>query len=847
MKRVCVFAFALLYASGVLADATSLVGRWETPGKNIVEIRAEGGQFRGHIVKLDEGAAAVGFQDEEIILDGITLSGDVVRFDVSVRVDDPAQKNCAPRKQPFEGRLSGDTITGRLQKSHFSGCDLVLDKGNDDLVYRRESVSCLDVPDPDVYRLAAFGDHTEISIDATSDDPLGKADSNVAVKLTAGLSPFRRGEVQWRVYRDNPKLDTNYYTEADNDGVAKLEFVMLPNGTFAPTMQIRERPGVTLPPGDYEVEATAPQLNVKAPVKFKARLRRSGVLLSFTEPAGDGAGYVSEQLLDDSERTRFAVEVIDFSTDPPSESCSVTIRSIGADGKVYDSIELTVPQSSTPGVYRNPSGPVTAYPGKVRPGLDALRKTLLLPPAQLAMRVEAESKRSDVTAKNRLVIYKDPDAAVHEALRQTLLEYQKSLAELRAATEDLKPEQNAVLTEKERLVKRALELLDDPQLGPTSSVTGERNPLGQWLVAREYIRLLSQSGKPTRDTRPCKFRFSRYNEDGPDLRCQTAQEAAAVREAERQLYTRQEKTLAENARQLLAGLRAAPGMLQAAVKQYIAAPVLSAYILVTGLTLEGEDAETIDRILAGIDVASFVLHSPPRTRVTKRIGPKRQRLRAIFEEANEIVRKGGFQKVGKAELALAKDLSRFERAGEKVVDRILGSRMPDSLKVSMLEAHQQIWDSNVAQNLRERLLKTPKGNANRDVGLLVHWLKELKHRVLNDELVKLGKAELVEKGPRGGTRYRYKTPSGKTMESLIEWKIPGSDRQVDFGLVDHTNKTIKIVDYTHSPSPAHLRKGQLYQTLMENLQEFKGFKVSYCEQYWSPDAKRFIENVTARF
>ena len=830
------------------------------PGKHY-EIRGATQPYDGYLVHAAEQAVSVGFREGDKILDTIQATTDMkVTFRVARRVADPALRDKCPLEPgAFTGTLSSDglTIDGEVKAKKYeilSGQVVTCKTGDNEEISHftltRLPASCpANIPDYQIFKITMKGQDS-ITVQASSEDPLGDKDSVLAVRLeTLSASAVTNDEIAWRVKNTKFNLEATYYTPTTApDGIAKLEFIMLPNGQFAPANQLRIRPELTLPPGTYEVTPSAPTRGVTESLKFTAELKVAGVLINFTTAAGEGAEIISEVIFQDEMKPRasFAIEVVAPELPDSVTTLPVTLSSRSLDGKEYKTTTVELPWKAS-GLFKDDTGPIAVYPGRIRDITDTVRSVIRVPDEEVSTIVATVEIGGTRTTKT-LRVYGSYLSAEKQLIRETLNEYKQTFAQLlEPGYATLTNKQEAAVKEKQRLTDQALRMMDDSRLMEINSVTGHVNDvLANVTIAKEYLSLLKKNTDPPPASPEKVFDFALTPLEGTTipLSYRSQEERQALDRAQVFYQRKRQENREAVARQQMAELAAAPSKLKASVAAIIASPAYSAYVLVYGSTLDGQDAELIDRVMAGIDVASFVLHTPPRLRVLRRLSQKYAEVRAVLEEAKSLLGRG-FQ-VEKGDYGLVQVKRRLEKAGDALVTKLLKSSLTDEEKARQLTVLERIWDSKIAAKVQLELAGLPAGTMKRDIGALEHLLKRYQATEYLEGEVAKELAQRVEPG-----RYRKSiTLGGSTHveEEMVEWTIPNSGgKRIDHGQANYAEKWVRVNDYTYEKTPAHLRKGQAYVESIKKMPEFKDFDVHYCEYYWSEKDGRFVDNLAARF
>ncbi len=866
------------------ADETAILGRWVTPGGNSVLIaRSSGGTLEGRLVEIAEAQQAFGFKEQDLALKGFAITGTAVAFDVAVRIDEADRKDCEVKYQRFSGTLAAGNMTGTLPKAHFEGCALIAEDGTDAMTYTRSPpLECLALPDnKPIFRIARHGPQA-VTAEASIGSPLAEQAPTVAVDTVAPMlgapTAVSGAEVEWQLKRGDSVYVT-YYTDSGDDGIAQLQFVLLPDGGFAPAFQMRQKPG-TVPAGKYSVVARIPSLATPDPVlrpgqvapdpappaTFDLELKRNGVLLNFL----DETGSTPVSLLSWPEpmpgrspwaKPAFRLELADFNATDDAPEKTVTLTSYDGNA-VVETRDFALKRKGL-GIYRFDGRAITAaFPplGGVKIPHPLAQEIYVA--HQPVTRIEASYAGAVV---NTLKLYDDVHTIHRERIKQILDRYQQTIDGIRASAHVKGPEQLAALAYKQSLIDRARQAVDNPKLALESSA-----PI---LAAEAFMSQLSSKGPfPPADAAVSRFVWQSRGAgsesiQNPDmslmmdiLDVRTAQERAALANAERQYWSNVEQNYVETAAALQHALGldielppdTDPAARQAAIEALLGNAVITigkglasiafakelgliygAFVLATGTTLDGEDAGIVDYLSAGLDVASFDVHTGPSEWIAKGISRKVRRLEEIRSVAAGVALAAGRANAVFEDLRYASQVVRMKNG--------LMSEIWTIAKNANLTIEEQVRqvstlmtripNPEVAKLMSAEFATIP-GVLNRDIGLLLHRQKNLETRAFLDLMATAGKVTVV-----GAGRYQWKAVVNgveATYDEFSEFKVGGSRIDGALAKVSKTESFTLIRDMTTRLTDEHWAKGEGYKTLMETLVPgLKGVPASYCEYYWT--------------
>jgi hypothetical protein len=351
------------------------------------------------------------------------------------------------------------------------------------------------------------------------------------------------------------------------------------------------------------------------------------------------------------------------------------------------------------------------------------------------------------------------------------------------------------------------------------------------------------------------------------------QEHTALRLAQKALEISHDRLLEQMATELDFQLRNGPQMLKYALQEAAAAPLLEGYALVWGVTLDGNDLDPVDRLFAGLDLAQFVLNSPPSVQIGKRLALKETILRDVKKFAEKFGLKIGEPRhalVADVDYRLARLAQRMERArGSEALATVYSGSMATGLKERLRAAAEHIAGYRVIASLETRLAEEAasasmnpnlahqvSGDIRMRIGILEHAAKRYESIAYWENEVASGRA--VAHADEFG-RYRALTADGKLSktEELIEWRIPETKKRIDTGLINHEEKSVCIIDRAAQYTEGHYGKGNAsppgsslgaapnlstpqndYKSLVQKV--FPDYKITYFEYYWDEKAGDFV-------
>jgi hypothetical protein len=385
-------------------------------------------------------------------------------------------------------------------------------------------------------------------------------------------------------------------------------------------------------------------------------------------------------------------------------------------------------------------------------------------------------------------------------------------------------------------------------------------------VAAAYIRLIQQRMTAPPPVVKGKYAFV----TNPVVMADTTRDLPYESQAELAMLKRANKQLERDRTRLVTGvlnemaqqLYATPGGMKVALKTAIAAPAYALYTAVYGMTIDGEDADLLDRIFAGLDFAQFVLMSPPGVQIAKKMSLKQTILNSVEGFAKKYGLKPGVKGqplMAEREFRVARLVERLGTAGDAIVARLYNANLAPDVKDRIRAQLERIGNSKVAANIRAKLAllaeTSQAANLRRDIGLIDHWIKQQESLAWWENEVAQGRAQKI-----GNGRYRsgVRDAAGKFVpgkhEELVEWTITGSRKRIDTGLVNHEQKTVCIVDKAAQMDTVHINKGDIldktkidpkdpltgkrYVDLVSKA--YPGYAVKYVEYYWDEKAGDFV-------
>lgn len=869
-------------------DETSLYGLWSTPGGNVVDIRPEPqGLLQGTLVHVGSEGQALGFARGDPALRRFRL-GDpaTVAFEISTRAT-AGDSGCPPPDWlPFEGSMVGpDSIVGDVIAPQFeivaaSGRCREVGRGRTRLPpYQRFAFVRQDVwPPREVFTVERAGPE-ELTVDATADAPRGLPglDGAPAVRVTTvDGQPVAFAEVEWLLEPTRPGEvePRSYVTETDAQGRARLRLTLLPNGRFVPFNQVRqEHQPLTVPGGRWRVTARVPELGVRRAVEFGLTLRGPGALVAFLEPQG-----------------------------PPTSELVIPVTAVGRDVEVgLRVVDLTgsglatVRVSLQSHLMRYPRGPGDPLPfpedaaystthcdlPRVRRGVfesspdlrlsfwPSVRSCVLRLPSQAdAIRVTAQIDQPRLVVQHLHVYLTGPGAA--EAKLRSYLRYAyENLDYLRGRDTVGDPHtgraQKDLVEQKLGYVERAFALLNDP---PDAS--GRVNNRVQLFAAHAYVDLL---GTSTYQPPVPNLKASLYNglarEDparvlvpAGDAREKASLEAASLRAVQSRNW--------EAGRDVLLGSVPTLDQIRATADQLVASPFEMAWVIAFGETWSGERRDVVDRLLLGLEIASFRIGTP---RLLDDVWEMAQRGRA-GRQARQRVRQARAAGV-EVDLREAHDGARFRRrlreerrtatpdevrALEERIEADLlrvaweNPGIPADLRRRLRYIMHRLAVSRSASGLikaldqaEEVIRRDPKkassarGRLACRIGLLEHSLKAQQEAAYWRSLVQQGHARMVVPD------HHFVSADG-TLEVFIEYQL-ARDQRVDYALARHFDDRIElhVVDLTGqlrsqkitdlgSAKTQHLEKtvkyGDTFHTALEQRYPHKAIVLRATELYW---------------
>jgi hypothetical protein len=856
--------------------AAAILGRWITPGGNTVLIRkGSNGQIEGRLVGVTDEQKPYGFKQQDLVLTGFEINGAEIKFAVGVRIDEANRPDCEMKYQRFGGTLASDSIPGKVSKAHFEGCELVVEDGEDTVAYRRSpQLQCMELPDfKPIFNLSRHGPQA-VTAEASVGAPLAEKAPSVELKTGAaifnGKTAVSGAEVEWQL-SFGEKVYTTYYTDTDDNGIAELQFVLQPDGGFAPAFQIRQRPQ-TVPAGKYSVVARVPSLDTPPPnlrpgqiapappppVTFDLELKRNGLLLNFLDETGSTP--VSLLSWPDSlwAKPSFRLELVDFNDTEDAAEKSITIKSYDGNNALVETRDFTVKRKGR-GIYRYDGKPINAKfvpPGGVKiphPLSEEIYVT-----REPITKIEA----SHGNTVNTIKLYDKVRTIRRERIKQILDRYQQNLDGIRSSAHVMGPAQADALAYKQSLIDRARSALGNAKLGIDSS--------GPILVAEAFMNLLPEKDRGPPDTLHNRYIWQMKGAgsesiQNPDmslmmdvLEVKTANERRNLNNAQRDYWNKAEEgdeaagaalnhvlgvdiKLPTNEEEKAAAIRQILSNGAITIGKGVASIVFAkelgliygAWILATGTTLDGENAGAIDYMSAGLDVVSFDLHTGPSEWITKSISRKVHKLEEIRSVAAGVAKAAGRANAAFDDLRYASQVVRMKNG---LVGEIW--TIAKSTTISFEEQVAQISrlmtripNPDVAKLMSQQFAEIP-GVLNRRIGVLLHRQKNLETRAFLDMMSEAGKVTKVAPG-----RYRWTAVVNgveATYEEFSEFRVASSRIDGALAKISKNESFTLIRDLTAKLTNAHWAKGEEYKVLMESVVDgLKGVPASYCEYYWT--------------
>lgn len=799
---------------------SELVGLWTTPGGNIIEVTRSDGRFEGRLVEVTVAAAASGFQRGDVALRSFAEGDDGVSFEVAVRGDDPSFPVGYAR---FRGGVfRGEALSGELERGDYDADARRYEPqpGWDGFEYHRVSLRCpLPVESPASYRVSLAGE-AEVSLRASSDEPLGAGEPRLAVRVTtlAGVA-VPKEEVEWTVRTEG--LSATYRTVTDHAGEAELKLGLLPNGSFAPINTL-EAPRVTIPLGAYTIEATVPRESLDT-ARIALRLSTLPILL-FVDASGQPLSGIT--FGDDEEERNVYVTVFDPEAGAQRPT-ALTISTPGlwpyrhvlprqGEGSYHDAYAYVIERPSEPVVE------ITATAEEI-PGVYAVLK-----------------------------VYRHDQAAAMDVARSLLGHFRLILndPELWAAADDGNRRR---IMQKRWFAEAGLTALDGPMTMRAEGTEEALRPPLRLALADAYLQMIQNPAElsgfeATPRTRPVTFTAAFGTRFDVPVQVRATQEwarlgAALRREAQRQdhdAFTGARDLMLERVTRAVAALPGVPAAILQAPGRYAASLIA---VIAFDMTLEGGDVDPVDRWFAGLELATLRLSTPPLLDLWKHGARKRRTL----EEVREVARRHGLPE---DQIQAALYASRYEGVGAAFIQRLLEVPIPDELVAMQLDVLRHTWSYPSVGRLRQRLddleveygHAAPSGRMRMRLGSLQHLIKLHENRGFFQYLVAQGRAVAT---PDGGFRHSAGGVVG-AVEERFEWTVPGTTRRVDHLMINHDQQTFCVTDLAAQLTDRHRAKTQLYKDLLS--ERFgPGWRGQAAEFYWDEQAGEMVERVLGAF
>lgn len=738
--------------------------------------------------------------------------------------------------------LSGKWFADRFKGDPKSNTAKVVSEGQPREVFYTQA-TCDERMGDRIYSIARVGDKDTFKIEASSEEPLGREGPPIAVKVaTITREPAQMIEVKWHVSAIGGKtLSTDFHSVTGADGVGRLDFIMLPEGDFAVANEYL-RPDYTLPPGKYNLAASAPDIEVNDTINFTVELSASGVLINITDAAGWGVSSLS---LNEGKGI-FEVRVID--REAKNDYPEITVH-LSYEGYSLP-VDFTLSKKAL-GVYARDNYPMLVFNRELdRITLDKFMHRIKIPDTA---RVELSVTAVNFTRVFKLPVFASEEARLKFELESANASYLRLLDDIEASLKTKSPADQAALNYRRALVEHAKAILKyDPD---KLSVELQNN------LAKGYLELLRSPGQPPPQKGQWPFprtkgfksveelRQGLYSpEDVVQLPYASGIEFAKLTAITRNLYEKAVYKLEQIAEELKLQLANIPTKFTDAPKacvrtlgDMLASPVYLAYVIVYGATLDGEEADIVDRLSAGLDLVNFEMNSRPRARISRFAAEKRgigAFLKSHGIERNDL-RLSQWNKNDLRRFASASP--KLQMIGDGVLKSLFKTGLADELKRKLYNEITRIQDLKIAGMLRTRLEYFVGGSTKQvlndlEVCRLVGHMEHLR-QCAESKIRWLWKVEqkLAEVTPQGGFRRGH-------IEHRFNWKIPNSGgKEPDHIRVNHRSNTVCISDLTRTKNPEHIRKGILeYKPLIEKLAEFKGYKVTYREFYWDKVQNRLL-------
>lgn len=904
--QACLLVTVLLLPIPLHAEGEEeLAGLWFSAGGNILEIHEnEDGKWGASLVKVTPESEEAGFEVDGVALRAIERSGADVRFDVPNRAETNEGEEVFA---PFQGKLSGDgsTIRGEIEIEEEEPF-LVLDERGEEqeitstripLIYRRVPV---EVPEPeldDVYKLEVEGAES-ISVLGSHQWPLGRGEPvlQVYVRLING-DAVELTEVTWTI--SGGDVSTDYFTLSDRKGLARLHFGLLPNGEFGPVSQLRGPPERMLPPGEYKVVAKVPQLDEDLRAEFTLQLD-SWPQVVFLDGAGE---RVVSTLTYDLDLTplSFRVRLYAHGEDPrvlPGEDFELALISYqltyqdGRPTREPWGRGLVKMREKEPGVYETPY-PIELEPGEKFEELNPIRsdRRLFIPTRSDRFSrspdhfIEVDIFVEEFSAVHTLFVFGNEKARHEELTRAALLRHRETIGELRASlVGPLSAEEEAYLAKKEGLIQRALAIIEDGTLGQPQrtllagqyldvlAINCHRNSVlaaGDLFNEREEARtpntveraLSTDCYRPAR--RPgATLDLAPLTEGARvTLPCEIEEERLALLRSQGLLRAIAERmgTVDEMVDLILGRAVEVSTTLPLVLPHLLKAPFYAVYELVYGETIKGDELTTIDRLLVGLDFASFRLGTTILVKIGKEIRDARH-LRRVLRDINPGLPEGAGFQLGLDGYRMGMVREVIDEPGYEELARLLRVPQDPQLRKHQAEVLRRVSSYRLSRKIRNRIRRVDEvfGESARgmdsllvrDLGSVNHLLKYRQERAFLESRVASGFARQ--------TGQRFREIDGPT-EIMIEWTLKDKDGnrfRLDHAHANHQkiefeghryDGTLVIKDLTRQLDQSHRQRVQFYKELVREVKlpdgrrEFENYLIKAFELYWDETSTQWIE------
>ena len=873
-------------------EEETLYGLWWTPGGNIVDIRPDHhGKLVGTLVHVLPGNQAIGFARGQLALTSFQFndSSHDIKFEVSTRPIDTAENSPAeiacrsPDWIAFEGKLTTpDRISGEAVAPEFSltatdTCTMVSEDRFTLPPYRRFQFSEIArLPDRQIFEATVIGNPYQ-KLTASVDYPQGLPHSRGFPTIrvsTVNDEPVPYAEVVWQVTStvgNSGIAPRHYRTETNAEGEAALRFTLLPNGRFAPINQMRqENVPATLPQGEWLISATVPELGINQAVNFTQLLDGPDALISFMS----GNRPASELVIpieNIGEDQAVALQVTDLTHSGLSE---ITVKLVAhemhypktktdplpyPDAHPYDETLCVIPRNpSRPGIYdSNPDLTITFGP-------TPRNCHLKLPRRAEGIRVMAKIDQPTLNVQY-LNVYLSSTQANESKLRSYLKTAYENLDYFRQPARQAPSDQLQLIRQKLGYIDRAFALLNDPK-----GNDGKINNRVQFFAANAYAELLRESAYQHESDMTASL-YNGLGRDSPERVRVPVRNAHEQQQLVRASIRAVQSINWEAGRNVLLSRIPTIDQLSATMDQIVAMPFEMAWIIVSGETWDGTNQDAVDRLLLGLDIASFRVATPRWLNDAWEMVQRRKHTRRARQRIKE-ARNAGLDDMHMHD---AYDNDRFRRRMREQQHNMTAdeaAQMDDRLNALLIQAAWENKDipSDLRQRLRYTMNRVANSRSGRNlaraldeleeiihrtpelansargrlavrIGAMEHWLKAMNEAAHWRSLVKQRKARMLRKDQH------FVSADGKT-EVFVEYQITPR-RRVDYAIAQHFDDRIEIhvVDLTgqlqslgitvkKSKRRQHREKtalyGELFEKAMHERFPDKTILVKATELYW---------------